>query len=140
MHEHGGEQRMRLAPILLSVLFLGAVAFLARSARRFRRYAVEGESMAPALQAGDWLLVDLAPYRSTIPRRGHIVMAYDPRDRRRTLVKRVESVSLHGDIELRGDNPNASTDSRTFGPLHHDALLGRVRWRYWPPARVGPVR
>jgi signal peptidase I len=32
-----------------------------------------------------------------------------------------------------GDHRAASTDGRDFGPVGADALLGRVRFAYWPP-------
>ena len=36
-----------------------------------------------------------------------------------------------------GDHRAASTDGRDFGPVGADALLGRVRFAYWPPRRLG---
>ena len=38
---------------------------------------------------------------------------------------------------LLGDHRAASTDGRDFGPVGADALLGRVRFAYWPPRRLG---
>jgi signal peptidase I len=38
-----------------------------------------------------------------------------------------------------GDNRNASLDSRTFGPLKKDLIIGRVWLRGWPLERVGSV-
>ena len=35
-----------------------------------------------------------------------------------------------------GDHRAASTDGRNFGPVGADALLGRVRFAYWPPRRL----
>jgi signal peptidase I len=35
-----------------------------------------------------------------------------------------------------GDHRAASTDGRDFGPVGADALLGLVRFAYWPPRRV----
>jgi type IV secretory pathway protease TraF len=32
---------------------------------------------------------------------------------------------------VRGDNPDASLDSRHLGPIPAEDLLGRVVWRYW---------
>ena len=37
-----------------------------------------------------------------------------------------------------GDHRAASTDGRDFGPVPADALLGRVRFAYWPPRRLRP--
>jgi signal peptidase I len=50
-----------------------------------------------------------------------------------------------GDLDLRlgpaeylvlGDHRAASTDGRDFGPVGADALVGRVRFAYWPPRRL----
>jgi signal peptidase I len=52
----------------------------------------------------------------------------------------------HGELELQlgpaeylvlGDHRAASTDGRDFGPVPADALVGRVRFAYWPPRRLG---
>ena len=51
-----------------------------------------------------------------------------------------------GELELRlgpaaylglGDHRAASPDGRDVGPVGADALLGRVRFAYWPPRRLG---
>ena len=36
-----------------------------------------------------------------------------------------------------GDNRNDSRDSRRFGPLSRDHILGRAWLRYWPPGAWG---
>jgi signal peptidase I len=50
-----------------------------------------------------------------------------------------------GDLDLQlgpaeylvlGDHRAASTDGRDFGPVGADALVGRVRFAYWPPRRL----
>ena len=38
-----------------------------------------------------------------------------------------------------GDNRQASSDSRYFGPVSRDAILGRAFFRYWPPNKIGFV-
>jgi len=40
---------------------------------------------------------------------------------------------------LLGDNRDASTDSRGYGLFSRDQIIGRVLFRLWPPARVGPL-
>ena len=35
-----------------------------------------------------------------------------------------------------GDHRAASTDGRDFGPVGADAVVGRVRFAYWPPRRL----
>jgi len=50
-----------------------------------------------------------------------------------------------GELDLRlgpaqylvlGDHRAASTDGRDFGPVGADAVVGRVRFAYWPPRRL----
>ena len=99
-----------------------------------RLVAVDGESMRPSVEPGDRLVV-----LRLRPRVGDVVALRDPGDRSRTLVKRVAAVD--GDaVDVRGDNADWSTDSRTFGPVSRRAILGRAVYRYAPGARTGRLR
>jgi signal peptidase I len=42
-----------------------------------------------------------------------------------------------GSIFVMGDNRGASKDSREFGPIDEDDIVGRVFVRIWPPSRIG---
>jgi nickel-type superoxide dismutase maturation protease len=109
--------------------------------RWFDLVQVRGGSMAPALLPGDRLLVEGLSYRRRAPRSGEIVLAGDPRQPSRELVKRIGLVDpSSGSAELIGDAPEASTDSRTFGPVDLGDLRWRVVGRCWPPGRIGPIR
>lgn len=124
----------------LALALLGA-PWVGRVVRSWpHRVAVEGHSMAPALHPGDWLLVDPLAYRDAGPAVGDIVVAPDPREPARLVVKRVGDVTGDGSLELRGDSPDASTDSRAFGPLPASAVTGRAWARYWPLGRIGRLR
>ena len=48
------------------------------------------------------------------------------------MIKRIQAIDQKGNVILAGDNPDASTDSRHFGPVTRALILARVRWRYWP--------
>ena len=41
-----------------------------------------------------------------------------------------------GEYFLLGDNSAQSVDSRTFGPVRAEKLIGRPRWVVWPLARA----
>lgn len=108
----------------------GMLALVAAGA--LRRVEVTGDSMWPTLEAGDRLLVA----RGLPVRAGHVVVLADPRDTSRALVKRVAAVGPEG-VAVEGDNPEASTDGRHFGPVPRRALRGRAYYRYEPPHRRG---
>ena len=95
---------------------------------------VAGASMRPTLWAGDRLLV----VRTGPVKAGDVVALRDPRDPERVIVKRVVAVR-RGEVIVRGDNPRASIDSRSFGPVRNGAVLGKVVRRYAPADRAGPV-
>jgi nickel-type superoxide dismutase maturation protease len=115
---------------------------LERRARRAwgARTAIEGTSMAPTFAPGDWLLVDPDAYALRPPAAGDLVLAPDPREPSRLLVKRVMGVDRDGRLELAGDAPSQSTDSRTFGSIDPASVRGRPSFRYWPARRIGRVR
>jgi len=134
MHEQGG----RSWPFLVVA---GAVPLLAIALVRIRWLdvvEVEGRSMAPALLPGDRLLVESLTYRRRAPRRREVVLAPDPRLATRELIKRVHAAGP--ELDLRGDEPGYSTDSRAFGQIPASQVRWRAVIRYWPPGRAGRVR
>ncbi len=101
--------------------------------------------MRPALEPGDWLLVD--PTTQRWPRRGAIVVVREPGSGL-LVVKRVagrpgDTISLAGrpvrlgptEAWLLGDAPAVSIDSRLYGPVRLDRLVGRAWLRYGPLGR-----
>ncbi|HEX4541218.1 MAG TPA: nickel-type superoxide dismutase maturation protease [Acidimicrobiales bacterium] len=100
-----------------------------------RRVEVTGPSMRPALEPGDRLLVLV--WRRI--RAGDMVALADPREPTRTLVKRVGRVD-DATLTVLGDDPAASTDSRSFGPVSRRTVLGRAVYRYAPGDRAGPIK
>lgn len=114
--------------------------------------------MSPAIQPGDWLLAD--PTITRWPRRGSVVV-FDEPDGSGLSVKRVAAgprdrvAFADGYIELAEDEAwlladasDAATqaagfgppiDSRTFGPVPVELLVGRIWFRYGPVRRIGRI-
>lgn len=94
---------------------------------------VRGRSMAPTILPRDRLLVARARARV-----GDVVLAKDPREPHRELIKRVARLGPYG-VTLCGDNPAASTDARAFGAVTAETVAWRAVLRYWPPDRIGLI-
>jgi len=138
----GALPRCQPTPLVLTAALVAAacVVLIRLAGRTVRRVEVVGDSMGPSLVAGDRLVVLARPFgRPVWPAVGTVVAVADPRDERRTLVKRVASVNRAAStLEVLGDNPDASTDSRVFGPVPLASVVGRVIYRYAPAGRTGP--
>lgn len=123
-----------------ALLAAAALEVARRLVSRVERVEVAGDSMAPALLAGDRLLV----LRGGRLRPGCVVALDDPREPgrvparvpARVMVKRVVSLTPAG-VTAHGDNSDSSTDSRHFGLVDIKAVHGPVFYRYGPADRVG---
>jgi signal peptidase I len=120
--------------------------------------AVSEASMRPAIEPGDWLLVD--PTVRRWPRRGTIVVIREP-DSDVLAIKRMTAgpgdrvnldeghlilgpdeawlLSDAADAELLAAGLGQPIDSRRYGPVPLECLLGRVWFRYGPPRRIGRI-
>jgi signal peptidase I len=145
---------VRLLRELLVVLLCAGLAVWGVTRWLVIPFAVEGPSMAPALQDGDRVLVDLWSLRGRVPRPREIVLLSGPGGE--DLVKRVAPepypgkdtyppAALKPDSPLEpsfvvlGDNLAESFDSRTFGRVPRHCIRGRIGWRYWPLSRLGSI-
>jgi signal peptidase I len=139
-----------------------AVAGAKRSAglidrlRGLWRVTVADGSMMPAVLPGDWLLVDPTVHRW--PRRGSIVVFHEP-ETDILAIKRVaarpgdwvpfadgwlqladDEAWLLGDAtddSLAAAGLGGASDSRRYGPVPVEALVGRAWFRYGPARRMG---
>src|SRR2546423_12675721 len=112
---------------------LAAVAVLALLRLRPFRVEVRGDSMRPTLAPGDWCIAT----RGGRVEKGDVVVVERPDQPGLELVKRVTGAPGENGLGfdewfVEGDEPSASTDSRHFGPVHQDAIRGRVRLGYRP--------
>jgi len=109
--------------------YLGALA-VDRS-----RILVRGPSMSPTLLDGDVLLT--VPALPGLRRVGTIVVVADPADADHLVVKRL--TARDGDrVQVRGDDPDRSTDGRVWGWLPRSRIR-RVALARWPDVRT-PLR
>jgi nickel-type superoxide dismutase maturation protease len=92
----------------------------------FRRFRVEDRSMQPTLAPGDYVLVNRWAFRLRPPAPGDLVVLEDPEVPSRFLVKRVSELTATGAIRLAGDNDAASRDSRAFGAVAMERIVGKV--------------
>ena len=120
------------------------------------RVAVVEGSMRPSIESGDWLLLD--PTTARWPRTGSVVVFREPGSDL-LAIKRVAAgpgervVFADGYLHLRDDEAwlvgdatdddlaavghGAPVDSRRYGAVPVEALVGRAWFRYWPAGRIG---
>lgn len=90
---------------------------------------VSGLSMIPTLAPGERLLVRLD---------GPIVIGDIVVFQRANQfdVKRILRIEVEG-LFVQGDNDQVSTDSRAYGLIPHDNVIGVATYRLWPkPGRI----
>lgn len=156
--------------VLLSVLIV--VPFRLYIAQPF---IVDGASMYPTFDSGNYLIVDELSSHFTTPGRGSVLIFKYPKDPKKSFIKRViglpeETVSItNGQVTIinasnpegflldepyvkldkkdsanyvlgareyfvMGDNRAASSDSRIWGPVPEENIVGRPIIRFFPPA------
>ncbi len=148
----------------------------------FQPFLVKGQSMEPAFENGDYLIVDEISYRFRDPQRGEVVVFKYPQNPSQRYIKRIiglpgETVEIDdgrviiypenlgglvldessylspfiftpGDTRVildeneyfvLGDNRAVSSDSRRFGPLPRENIIGRVFFRAWPLTALAKI-
>ena len=141
-------------------------------------FVVDGESMHPTFENGDYLIVDELTYHFESPQRGDVIVFRYPGDTKIFYIKRIiglpgETVHINSgkvsitktdgttitltepyavvedatytlnttlgstDYFVMGDNRPESSDSRVWGPLPANDIIGRVFIRLLPANEVG---
>ena len=115
------------------------------SVAKFKAVEVRGDSMSPNFNDGDWLLFRLLPAKSKSGKLvgklvGKVVLIQRHSEIGKDFlqVKRVTQVSssskasdaIKNEIWVEGDNKANSTDSRSWGALDANEVLGKLMFRY----------
>ena len=87
-------------------------------------FRISGHSMLPMFKPGQILLVSSIPFLFRKPRVGDVVVVKDPQSEK-PLLKRITKVEGEKYF-VAGDNPDDSRDSREFGLVSKDNLLGKL--------------
>jgi signal peptidase I len=159
---------------VLETLVLAALLFLAINAVS-ARIRVDGSSMVPTLNNGQFVMVNRMEYQLGDPSHGDVVVFDYPRDPDQEYIKRI--IGLPGDtvtidnghvyvngqeldepyiaaparnsgewqvpgdqLFVMGDNRNNSQDSRNFGFVSMENVIGKAIFIYWPPTDWGFIK
>ncbi len=170
---------------LAETLTIGASFFLIVYLFFMQPHQVNGRSMYPTFNSGDYLLTNKIVYRTGEPQRGDIVVFHAPEEAscptgtgcdfiKRILAVPGDTIALHDNayyvngealaetyipsdfktlpgkfIEGRtvtmgpneyfvsGDNREYSSDSRVWGPIGKEDIVGKAFLRYWPTSEFG---
>jgi signal peptidase I len=169
----GGAVREILTFIVLAVVIVVPVRYFIA-----QPFVVEGESMHPTFESGDYLIVDELSYHLGGPTRGDVVVFRYPGDPSVFYIKRIiglpgETVHINRGVTsisrtdgstiildesyvvtedatysldttlgtdqyfVMGDNRPRSSDSRVWGPLPKEDLIGRAYIRLLPFNQIG---
>jgi len=84
--------------------------------------------MEPLCKEGDFVLLDKLSYLVFRPRVGDVVVLFHPREDRLILkyIMREKAVGSHSFYWVEGLNKESSSDSRSFGWVPREAILGKA--------------
>lgn len=97
-------------------------------AKNYLTVRVLGNSMVPTLSTGDFLLVR----QTRTLKIGDLVVIVQGEN---NLIKRVVDENRN-QVWLSGDNLRESNDSRNFGWVDKNQIIGKVILRYWPRIKL----
>ncbi len=86
---------------------------------------ISGDSLAPEYQIGDFVMISKIPFLFVPPSPGDIIAFRQPGYG--LLIKRIQQITPDGELIVVGSHPE-SVDSRVFGPIKKENILGKVFW------------
>jgi len=104
-------------------------------------FIVSGNSMVPAFHNGDYLIIDELSYEIRKPERGEVIVFRYPKNPSEFFIKRITGlpgetingvILANNEYYVLGDNTSASSDSRYWGPVKSNLIVGRAFVRLWP--------
>ncbi len=90
------------------------------------RFKIADKSMEPNFKQGDYVLVNKLSYIFKNPSKGDVVIVKHPHEKGRFLIKRVLLVTDSDEYYVIGDNKDYSQDSRHFGSVKKDMIIGNI--------------
>lgn len=112
-------------------------------------FLVSGASMEPTFNNGNYLVIDEFSYHLRKPKKDEVVVFRYPNDPSKFFIKRIagvpgETVIVQGremildenEYYVLGDNKGASSDSRIWGPVQEEFIIGRTLIRLWPVEKI----
>jgi len=86
---------------------------------------ISGESLTPEYQNGDFVMISKIPFLFIPPSPGDIIAFHQ--SGYGLLIKRIQQITPEGEVSVIGSHPD-SVDSRVFGPIKKENILGKVFW------------
>jgi signal peptidase I len=95
-----------------------------------RLFRIQGHSLEPEYQSGDFVLVSKIPFLFRPPKPGDVIgfnhSAFG------LLIKQIETYNaLTRQVTVVGTHPD-SIDSREFGPISAQQIIGKMLWHIHP--------
>lgn len=168
---------------LVETLVIAGAVFVVIYAFLFRPFQVNGKSMYPTYDTGEYVLTNLITLRLSSLKRGDVIVFKAPPNQEKDYIKRVigipgdsimiknegvyvndqklEEPYLASDVRtyggsfladgqkitvpadnyfVMGDNRTQSSDSREWGYVPKEKLIGKSMVVYWPPQRFRIIK
>jgi len=113
-------------------------------------FLVSGASMEPTYNDHDYLIIDELSYQIKNPQKNEVIIFRYPKNPSQFYIKRImglpgETLDVNGNLItlgeneyfVMGDNRDASSDSRIWGPVPRKLIIGRALVRLWPVKAAG---